>query len=77
MDINSFFNELVNIVVRERGSDLHISSGRRPVIRVAGVLYPMIKQPELTKDVVLAILKILINEEKIKKFIAEQEIDFS
>ena len=37
----------------------------------------MIKQPELTKDVVLAILKILINEEKIKKFIAEQEIDFS
>ena len=61
MDTAQLFNDLVNTVIREGGSDLHLSAGRRPVIRVAGRLYPMAKEPELSEKDTLAILKILIN----------------
>src|SRR3989344_4719734 len=77
MDTAQLFNDLVNTVIREGGSDLHLSAGRRPVIRVAGRLYPMAKEPELSEKDTLAILKILINEEKFAKFLETQEVDFS
>src|SRR3989344_7959088 len=77
MDTAQLFNDLVNTVIREGGPDLHLSAGRRPVIRVAGRLYPMAKEPELSEKDTLAILKILINEEKFAKFLDTQEVDFS
>lgn len=77
MDIKPLFNELVSTVIREGGSDLHFAAHRRPVIRVAGMLYPIAKEPELSPENTLAILKILLNEAKYKEFIRRQEIDFS
>ena len=61
MDIKQLFNGLVNTVLREGGSDLHLAAHRRPVIRVAGTLYPMAKEPELSEEDTIAILKILLN----------------
>ncbi len=77
MDVKQLFDELVNTVIREGGSDLHLSAHRRPVIRVAGMLYPMAKEPELSEEDTLAILKILLNETRYQEFVRRQEIDFS
>jgi Tfp pilus assembly pilus retraction ATPase PilT len=35
-DYKKFLNELVATVVKEGASDLHMSEGRSPIIRVAG-----------------------------------------
>ena len=77
MDSQKLFNDLVNTVIREGGSDLHLTAGRRPVIRVAGRLYPMAKEPELAAKDTEAILRVLVSEEKFKKFLETQEVDFS
>src|SRR3990167_9171099 len=77
MDSQKLFNDLVNPVIREGGSDLHLTAGRRPVIRVAGRLYPMAKEPELAAKDTEAILRVLVSEEKFKKFLETQEVDFS
>lgn len=77
MDSQKLFTDLVDIVIREGGSDLHLSAGRRPVIRVAGRLYPLVKEPELTEKDTTAVLKILLGEEKYAAFLVNQEVDFS
>ncbi len=77
MNSTQLFNELVNTVIREGGSDLHLTAHRRPVMRVAGTLYPMAKEPELSEEDTSAILKILLNDTKYKEFLDRQEIDFS
>ena len=49
MNYQSELDELVEIVHRENGSDLHISEGRHPTVRVSGSLIPLIKKAPLTK----------------------------
>ena len=38
------------LVLKEGASDLHLSDGRTPIIRVSGVLIPLVKKPVLTDD---------------------------
>lgn len=45
-----FLNDLVEIVVKEGGSDLHLSEGRLPVIRVSSFLIPLVKMPILSRE---------------------------
>lgn len=43
-------NELVSIVVKEGASDLHLSEGRPPVIRVSNFLIPLVKMPIISHE---------------------------
>ena len=45
-----FLDDVVNIVVKEGASDLHLAEGRNPFIRVSGFLVPLLKIPPLTAD---------------------------
>lgn len=70
--------ELINIVKREGGSDIHISSGSKPSIRVSGQLTFLSKKNEYTRDDVLSLLaELLIDDRKVETFLQNQEIDFS
>ncbi len=78
MDYAKELEELIQTVIREGGSDLHISTGRYPAIRVAGSLIFLVKRQIFTKEDTLAILKeLLSSEKKINSFLEEEEIDFS
>jgi twitching motility protein PilT len=70
-------NELLDIVIREGGSDLHLSPGSSPIIRVSGSLVPLLQQPVLTSEETLKILKSVAPEERFKNFDINQSIDFS
>jgi len=69
--------ELLEIVVKESASDLHISSARPPTLRINGRLVPLIRQgvlnPQDTEGLALA----LLGEEQKKYFEEVKEIDFS
>lgn len=48
MDYKKEIEELVNLLLKEGASDLHLSSGRQPIIRVSGNLIPLVKRAVLT-----------------------------
>lgn len=76
-DYKKELSELIMTIVKEGASDLHLSVGRHPTIRVAGSLIPLVKKdiltPEDTEGLVLALLK----EEDKETFFKKKELDFS
>jgi twitching motility protein PilT len=68
---------LLDIVIREGGSDLHLSAGSSPMIRVSGSLVPLLQQPPLTAEETLEILKSIAPEQRMGSFAEKQSIDFS
>jgi len=77
MDYKKELNELILIVIHENGSDLHLSVGKVPAIRVAGELIFLLKHPVLTKEDIIGILGEVLGKTRFDKFIKDQEIDFS
>lgn len=77
MDSKALIESLVDIVIKEGGSDLHISAGRVPSIRVATQLVPLANQAPLTQDQMMQILGSILEKTRLDLFLKEQEIDFS
>jgi twitching motility protein PilT len=69
--------DLLSIVLKESASDLHITVGRHPTIRIDGSLIPLLKQEVLTPETSRDLIFELIPEEYRDKFILEKELDFS
>lgn len=70
-------DELIDIVVKESASDLHLSFGNNPTIRANGVLIPLLKKPKLTKEDTLGLITELLTPEQMKGFLSNKEVDFS
>lgn len=78
MDYKKEVEELILTVIREGGSDLHISAGRYPAIRVTGQLIFLVKRKILSNEDVLNILGVLLgSQKKVETFLDDQEMDFS
>ena len=69
--------ELLDIVIREGGSDLHLSAGSPPIIRVSGSLVPLLQQQVLTPEETDKILRSIVPEQRLQTFIDTQTVDFS
>ena len=70
-------NDLLLIIEKEGASDLHISEGRYPTIRVDGSLIPVTIGTPMTKKDLEEMLMIFIPPESREKFMATKEFDFS
>lgn len=78
MDYKKEIEELILTVIRENGSDIHINTGRYPSIRVASQLIFLVKRQAYTKEDVLGLLKVLLEDEnKVNRFLESMEFDFS
>jgi twitching motility protein PilT len=69
--------ELVMTVIKEGGSDIHLSEGRYPTIRVSGNLIPLVKKEILTHNHIQAFLDILLTPQNYDMFVKNKEVDFS
>lgn len=58
-------------------SDVHISSARKPYVRVSGELIELVSEPVFQTEDVIRLLVELVGEEKAKKVVNKTEIDFS
>jgi twitching motility protein PilT len=77
-DYKTTIENLITTVMREGGSDLHIACGRNPAIRVTGQLIALVKEAIPTnEDMKGMLLAMLGSQEKLDKFLQNQEIDFS
>jgi twitching motility protein PilT len=77
MNYKEELDDLLTTVVKEGASDLHLSEGRHPTLRISGTLLPLVKKQVLTHEDIVEILKIMLGEEKEKKFVETREYDFS
>lgn len=68
---------LLDIVYQNGASDLHLSVGRHPFIRVHGSLTPVANYPQLTADDMVGLATLLAGSEKLKKLLELEEIDFA
>ena len=66
----------LEVVVKERGSDLHISAGLPPVVRIDGQLQRM-DVPALKPEEVELLLFPMLNKEQRRKLEQDWELDFS
>jgi len=70
-------NELVEIVVKEGASDLHLSEGRPPIIRVSNLLIPLMKIPVLSRQNMEDILAVFLSPETKAEFESRKEVNFA
>lgn len=77
MNYKEELSDLIKIVFQEGASDLHLSEGKKPTIRVSGLLFPLIKREVLSKEDLLGVLSELITKDNKEKFLKDKELDFS
>jgi twitching motility protein PilT len=68
---------LIEILMKEGGSDLHLSTGNYPTVRVSGALVPLMQGEKLTPEDTAGFVDILLSPEQKERFLTTQEIDFS
>lgn len=74
---NKLLNDLVELVVKEGASDLHLTEGKIPVIRVSSFLVPITKMPVLTRadmDSICATMFLPFNKQE---FTEKMETNFA
>ncbi|MFA6797316.1 MAG: PilT/PilU family type 4a pilus ATPase [Candidatus Paceibacterota bacterium] len=77
MNYKEELGDLIKIVFQEGASDLHLSEGKKPTIRVSGLLFPLIKREVFSKEDLLGVLSELITKDNKEKFLKDKELDFS
>lgn len=68
---------LLRLTAQQGASDLHISVGRYPCLRIDGKLTPVTQDVVLTPDITQELCDVILNEERKKKLHDEGQVDFS
>lgn len=77
MEYKKEIEQLVELVINENASDLHISEGRKPTIRVAGNLIPLVKAPIFSSADMTGLVNHFLTEENRVLFKNDKDVDFS
>ncbi len=76
-DFLEHLKKILDITIKEQASDLLISVGHPPVIRITGQLVPLLKEKTITPEDAKHFSEALMDEMKEKKLVADRELDFS
>jgi twitching motility protein PilT len=68
---------LIETIIKQGGSDLHLTAGYHPTIRVTGFLIPLVAQELLTPADTEGFADVLLSPANKERFLKEKEIDFS
>ncbi|HEY4483031.1 MAG TPA: PilT/PilU family type 4a pilus ATPase [Candidatus Paceibacterota bacterium] len=69
--------KLVEAVNAQGASDLHLSVGHRPTVRVSGALVPLVNFPELIAEDTKGLVSELLTPENKALFFSNKDLDFS
>jgi twitching motility protein PilT len=76
-DYKQKLSTLIDLTIAQGASDLHLSGGKQPVIRVSGALTPVLTETRLTQEDLLGMLEVMLGTERRQQFLQRQEFDFS
>lgn len=77
MNYTQELKELLELTIKQRASDLHISVGHPPVLRIHGRLVPLIKRKKFSPEDSQGLAFALMTEEQKEKFLQSKSLDFS
>lgn len=77
MNYESELDDLIMTLVKEAGSDLHLTVGSFPTVRVNRDLIPLTRKKELNAEDTLGFLRQMVGEKTLTSFVVNQELDFS
>ncbi len=77
MDYQQKLGGYIEQLIAQGGSDLHLGAGVEPIIRVSGVLTPLIAEQKLTAEDMRGLMSVLLTEANLQRFLEKQEVDFS
>jgi len=69
--------EVLEVALQKGATDIHISEGRKPVLRIDSRLTPLEKYPPLSEKDTESIAFSLLSEERKEQFISQRDIDLS
>lgn len=77
MNAKEELEDLLEIALKQTASDLHLSVGRRPTLRIDGELIPIAQKSILTSEKVQELVFSLLLPEQKERFLKDKEIDLS
>jgi twitching motility protein PilT len=69
--------DLLTDTAKQGASDLHIAVGRRPTLRVDGVLVPLQKEAIMTPEMAEGIISELITPDQKARLLRDRQVDFA
>ncbi|MEJ7662378.1 MAG: PilT/PilU family type 4a pilus ATPase [Hymenobacter sp.] len=69
--------QLLELIVSHNASDLHLTVGVKPTLRIDGVLHPVEDHPVLTPERVEGLVNSMVSDPQKERLEAERELDFS
>ncbi len=76
-DYKAKLNDLLTACAKQSASDLHIAVGKRPTLRIDGVLVPLQKEPITTPETAEGIIGEMITKEQKEKLLSQRQVDFA
>jgi len=77
IDSKQEMDNLLAITAEEGGSDLHLSVGRYPTVRIDGRLVPLDKKEILSAKDTFELVTSILSKDRAETFLSEQELDMS
>ena len=68
---------LLEEVIKQKASDLHLQVGLAPMLRVDGALHPISGTDQLTEEAVEALIFAILDEDQKQILLKDKEFDFS
>jgi len=77
IDYQKKLAELMVLAAQQGASDLHLSVGKHPTVRIDGNLIPVSNEPILTPEMTAGLISVLLTPEQEEKLLKERELDFA
>lgn len=76
-DYRQYLEELLSATAQQGASDLHLSPGNYPIVRVDGHLVTLSNKKILDPETLGGLVSTLLGDERRGRFLSEKELDFS
>jgi twitching motility protein PilT len=77
MDHKKEIEDLVTLIIQEGASDLHLSVGRPPIIRVSGNLIPLVKKSAISENDMKGFINFFLTSTNKELLDVDKTVDFS
>lgn len=77
MNYEAELDDLIMTLVKEAGSDIHLTVGNFPTVRINRDLIMLTRKKELSAEDTLGFLRQMVGEKMLTSFVVSQELDFS
>jgi twitching motility protein PilT len=76
-DFKKYLEDLLTATAKQNASDLHITVGRRPTLRIDGILVPLQSEEVVTPESAQGIITALLTDEQKAKLQIQRQVDFA